>query len=325
MTVRRTRSITAVGVCTALLISVGATGASASTRGGSGHPGPQDLADTTASLIAEVAPDQGQVLTGAQRSGAVVTGTPHVDATVPLDGDEPVVLEDATDRTPPLTVSLPAETSTHDGQVATDGTVVYEAVDDGAHAAVQALDDGSVRIQTITPSADGPHAFTYTFGDGITPVEGRDGAVELVQEIAPGVALTVGQVSAPWAADADGAPLSTTYRIDGDALVQTVDTDAGTTYPVVADPKITKTWWNTTVYLNRYETRRLADGAQVTAFVAGLVPHAVAKAIGAMAQAGSLYARIWYNEGKCIKFVYYLNRANVWQPYAGAEAGRYCR
>ena len=76
---------------------------------------------------------------------------------------------------------------------------------------------------------------------------------------------------------------------------------------------------------NRNETRRIADGAQVTAFVSGLVPVPVAKAIAAMAQAASLYARLWYNEGRCIKFVYYLNRANVWQPYAGSEAGRYCR
>jgi len=323
MPARPATSVVAVGLSTALLLSVGATSASAGAVR-PGHPAP-DRTEATADLIADVAPDQGRVLSGTREDATVVARASSVDATVPLDADRPVLLESASEPSPALEVSLPAEVTTGDGEVASDGTIVYPAVDGGAHAAVQVLDDGSVRIQTITPGPDAPHEFTYAFGEGVTPVPGPDGTVELVQEVAPGVAVTVGEVGAPWATDADGAPLSTAYTVRGDTIVQTITTGPGTTYPVVADPKVTKTWWNTTVYFNRNETRRLADGAQVVALVGGLVPHAVAKAIGAMAQAGSLYARLWYNEGRCIKFVYYVDRVNVWQPYAGSEAGRYCR
>jgi hypothetical protein len=322
MTARRIRPIAAVGVCTAMLLTVGAGGATARTDQSDDASRP-DGAEATAALVADVAPDQGEVVEGVRRDETVVAQTSGIDATVPLDADRPVVLE--TSAGPALEVSLPAEVTVGDGQVADDGTVVYPATHGGAHAAVQALDDGSVRLQTITQGPDEPHEFTYRFGDGIMPVEGRDGAVELVQEVSPGVAVTVGEISPPWAADADGTPLSTSYAIQGDAVVQTVDVDESTAYPVVADPRMTKTWWNTTVYFNRYETRRIADGAQVTAFVSGLVPAPVAKAVAAMAQAASLYARLWYNEGRCIKFVYYFDRANVWQPYAGSEAGGYCR
>ena len=39
----------------------------------------------------------------------------------------------------------------------------------------------------------------------------------------------------PWAVDADGEPIATSYRLEGSTLVQTVD-HHGAAYPVVADP-----------------------------------------------------------------------------------------
>jgi hypothetical protein len=44
----------------------------------------------------------------------------------------------------------------------------------------------------------------------------------------------VASVDAPWASDATGRSLTTSYQIDGSTIVQAVDT-AGATFPVLAD------------------------------------------------------------------------------------------
>ncbi|MEU8972163.1 hypothetical protein AB0D11_23295 [Streptomyces monashensis] len=46
----------------------------------------------------------------------------------------------------------------------------------------------------------------------------------------------VAAVNAPWARDARGKDVPTSYRLDGDTLVQRVDFAAATALPVVADP-----------------------------------------------------------------------------------------
>jgi hypothetical protein len=46
----------------------------------------------------------------------------------------------------------------------------------------------------------------------------------------------VGAYDAPWAADALGRPLATSYRVAGSTLIQTVAFDARTRFPVTIDP-----------------------------------------------------------------------------------------
>lgn len=50
--------------------------------------------------------------------------------------------------------------------------------------------------------------------------------------------ITLGQVEAPWAVDAKGKELPTSYSWSNGVLTQTVDT-AGAAYPIVADPAVT--------------------------------------------------------------------------------------
>lgn len=49
----------------------------------------------------------------------------------------------------------------------------------------------------------------------------------------------VAPINAPWAKDATGRPVPTSYRLEGDSLIQVVSFSATTAFPVVADP-----WWN---------------------------------------------------------------------------------
>jgi hypothetical protein len=83
----------------------------------------------------------------------------------------------------------------------------------------------------------------------------------------------VSVLAAPWAKDAHGVSLPTSYRIEGSTLVQTVDT-AGAVFPVAADPKVVYSWFYTrkTVYFNKSETSRLAAGGGVARLVTAAVP-----------------------------------------------------
>ncbi len=211
-----------------------------------------DSTQEVADLIAEVAPDQGDVVEGESSPDGVTAEIGALAVTIPSDADAAVVLDAGRSS---LQVTLPTEVNADASEVADDGTVVYEG--DDATAAAQVLEDGSVRLQTVTESADGPHEFTYTFGENVVPVEKADGTgVELVEEH-DGFAMTVGEVAPAWAVDANGDEVATSYEIQGNALVQVIDASADATYPVVADPKVTNAWWNTTIYFNKSETGKL--------------------------------------------------------------------
>ncbi|MFC9467274.1 hypothetical protein [Streptomyces coelicoflavus] len=51
-----------------------------------------------------------------------------------------------------------------------------------------------------------------------------------------------GFFDAPWAKDAAGNDVPTAYKVVGDKLVQHVDFDANSAFPIVIDPS----WWSTT-------------------------------------------------------------------------------
>jgi hypothetical protein len=95
------------------------------------------------------------------------------------------------------------------------------------------------------------------FGDLLRPGQRAepDGAGGLVVLQGNDVVATI---DAPWAVDAHGRDLPTRYSVEGDTIVQSVDT-ADATFPVVADPSVktgfhivpvfyvqftwTETWW----------------------------------------------------------------------------------
>lgn len=64
----------------------------------------------------------------------------------------------------------------------------------------------------------------------------------------------------------------------------------------------------------------------MAAAAAALVPEPVlSKAIAVAGGLSAAYVGWMINNGSCLKFVYYGHVGNVWQPYGGSEAGRYCR
>ncbi|MCL2424495.1 MAG: hypothetical protein FWD11_11500 [Micrococcales bacterium] len=206
------------------------------------------------------------------------------EVSIPVDPDQPIVI-DGPSPVSAVVVNLPAEVTVEKARVGDDGTVVYHATDDGASAAVQVLDNGSARLQTITPDADGPHEFTYTFGEGTLPVVNTDGTVAVIQQVG-NATLTLGSIDKAWAVDAKGKAVTTSYRVKDGALVQTISPSARTVYPVVADPMFT---YGRAVYMNLTgkEWGALAAGmgatgvgATTAACLGTKLPAAWAKAVG---------------------------------------------
>lgn len=216
---------------------------------------------------------------GAVAGGEVVTSVGQIDTAVPLSADQNIVVEaPISDATQTASIELPGEIPVGDGVVADDGTVVYAAKDGSDDAvAVQTLADGSTRIQTVIGSPDSPHEFGYRM-DGYQPYQADTGEVIFLKEDGSYV-----PVAAPWATDANGNAVQTSYEIRGDELFQVVTPDANTAYPVVADPS----WiWYGVIWgmkLTRAETDRVKDYAvaigMCSAFTKSLPSAAIACAV----------------------------------------------
>ena len=234
-----------------------------------------DQADATADLISKVTTDARSVVTGTVAVDSLVASAGDVSVTVPLSGNDAVSLERATFPTG-LEISLPRELDLGAGAVADDGTVVYH--DGRDSAAVQVLEGGSMRIQTVTADVNGPHEFTYSFGDAVEPVLAADGTVALVEQFDGGF-VQLGTVEPAWAVDAAGADVPTSYRVQNGLLVQVVTPGANAEYPLVADPTVSL-GWNIYVTYDRAETKLIAsnpltDKAKYLALVCAVIPNAV--------------------------------------------------
>ncbi len=102
----------------------------------------------------------------------------------------------------------------------------------------------SVAMQnSLAPSV---YSFPVTLPAGEFLASNPDGSVSVMKSFSGG-SVSLGMFQAPWAKDAAGNFVTTTYTIQGDTLVQHVDVTTATVFPVVADPYIT---WGWGPYLN---------------------------------------------------------------------------
>ncbi|MFI9269779.1 hypothetical protein ACIGXM_03520 [Kitasatospora sp. NPDC052896] len=172
-----------------------------------------------------------------------------------------------------VTLSMPATSNTA-GVTTSTGTTVYPDAAQGADLAVQATTDGGARALVTLKDASAANEQRFNLGlpAGVRLVA-AGGGYDLVQSVGDGGSLVLGHIDAPWAKDATGKSLATTYRLDGTTLVQTVETDKNTAYPVVADPKWTWGYISGTVYFNKHDTGHVAaDSAFVAVAFAAAPP-----------------------------------------------------
>ncbi|MFI7703805.1 hypothetical protein [Nonomuraea sp. NPDC049480] len=98
------------------------------------------------------------------------------------------------------------------------------------------------RALTIIKDASAPTEYRFPISapeGSMLEVEDDDGTVLIYQDD-----FYIGEIDLPWAKDANGNAVPTSYRVEGMTLIQTVD-HAGAAYPVVADPalKLQCEWW----------------------------------------------------------------------------------
>ncbi len=220
-------SIVAIGMVAALVTTTGPAAA---------DPGPtaQDEADATAAAIAAVTPHT-VGLAAATIGGGTATFQTEAEISVPLTGTTREVAMQAPDGTSvPLTLPVEA-TSVDEATVAADGTVVHPGAG-LSDSAVQPLADGSVQFQTVSQQT-GTSSFTYTFGDEVTLLPLEDDKIAVLVD--KGDYMTaVATIDEPWAFDANGAKVPTSYEVEENTLTQVVDTPDNAALPVVADPRI---------------------------------------------------------------------------------------
>lgn len=266
---RRLGQVALIAALTAALMIGASTGAGAA---------PVDSKNQVSDLIQRVAPSHGSVSLGKSTDGGHVFKAGNTATNISNEPSTPVEVAGA--GASPMTVSLPSGLNLDKGLAASNGTIVYKSTNDSVDAAVQALNDGSVRIQTVIHNSSASHKFSYSIGGGFHPAVASDGKIYAVGTDAAGQYQAFAVQSA-WARDANGASVPTHYEVHGDQLVQIVSPDANAAYPIVADP----TWeWYNFAYgagFNKQETRELASAGAVSGFCAALGPVGIACGVAA--------------------------------------------
>lgn len=152
---------------------------------------------------------------------------------VPDTPDAPIVIEDEmTGEAISMTLD---ETVDDAGVEYLPGNLIAYVSPEKYSTVPLAKNDGSVQVATVIQDENAPTEFRYKMD---LPAGGR------FEKTPPGGYMIVGRngayeggIAPPWAVDANGSEVETSFRIDdGDTLVQTVKHGVGTSYPVVADP-----------------------------------------------------------------------------------------
>ncbi|MFT4262757.1 MAG: hypothetical protein QM572_05205 [Nocardioides sp.] len=145
-----------------------------------------------------------------------------------------------------------------------------------------------------------------------------DGGIDVIGS--DGVSL-LGDIEAPWATDATGQPVPTSFELVDGQIVQSVLASEDTQYPVVADPTYNDCGLFTcTKYLTKADTEKLYDkladhSGQSSSVVSGIFAAACLSLGGISATlcglAGNLYAngildnlRAAHNHKQCFTLTY---------------------
>ncbi|MDI2130525.1 hypothetical protein [Yinghuangia seranimata] len=220
---RFARGLTATGLVLAGLSIASAPSASASARAPSGQSPAQRVVTELAAI-----PD---LLGGPSANPATSAATSAASSgvSIELNGAH------GTTTRPSAGLTVTPDALPHvDAAVRTDAT--------GTSHIVVLRDRKAPSSATFTVNKAGTHLVADPLG-GVVLV-GADGAVD-------------SRISSPWAYDARGRSLPTSFVVSGNTITQHIDT-RGAAYPVVADPHWKWGIVTGTLYFNRAETRYIA-------------------------------------------------------------------
>jgi|GEM_PF-3476734 len=135
-------------------------------------------------------------------------------------------------------------------------------------------DAKSVRMMAVIKD-NSASAVDYTLGlpAGAEATPHADGSLSVIRPKGKNAVEVFGTIAKPWATDAKGKSLTTSYTYKAGVLTQNVDT-RGATFPVVADPSISLGWHIVPVaYVDysRSETLRFRDNLGTDQAIASLL------------------------------------------------------
>lgn len=193
----------------------------------------------TASPAAALNTQEVGVITDAYHTAADAAGQstelivePMIPVTVPTNAATGVSIGDS-----PEAIRIFPDPAAASGDVSktADGLSVYGG--SGGVSTIVERNSAGASIATVAARHNGVDQQTFhyrlslpaghslrTSGDGGADIVASDGTVRA-------------KIAAPWARDANGTSLQSSYTIDGDTLSQTINT-AAAVFPVVADPRL---------------------------------------------------------------------------------------
>lgn len=175
--------------------------------------------------------DSDSVVVQKDEDSAMILDTDFFDADIPKSADDAVEIEVGNYE---LDVILPASQNTAQAKKVAKGVVAYPSSSGFANA-VQAHEDGGVRMLTIIDTDTAPTEYVYDIDlpeGGIVELD-DDGGAMIIDEDDNIVAI----IEEPWAKDANEDLVETWFTTDGRTLIQHVNhIKEGVAYPVVADP-----------------------------------------------------------------------------------------
>ncbi|MEU4125890.1 hypothetical protein [Streptomyces virginiae] len=232
---------------------------------------------------------------GDSTQGTVMaTDRGSVTVTTPASAEGRISVAAADDSA--VTMGLPAAVDAA-GTTSAAGTTVYP--DAAAHTdlATQATTVGGGRALVTLKDAAAPTTQRFDLGlpEGASLVADGNGGYDIVTSAGGAGLVARGHIDAPWAKDANGKSVPTRYSLEGNTLIQTIETGPDTAFPVVADPHYTWGIISGTVYFNKSETKVIALGGTVVSWL----PHPAAE-VGGRSLAG--IAGYAVATDQCIKF-----------------------
>jgi hypothetical protein len=259
-------------------------------------------AEAVAQTIEAVSPMADLAVTPTITASGIEVATDTGTVALPKDSSGQIVI-DAAAGADAFAVGLP-DVDASAAKVTDDGTVVYSS--GGAVDLAVQSNGSSARIHTVLNDATAPSGYTYTF-TGATPVLQEDGTVLLTAE-SDGMSVDFAAIEVPWAYGADGQPVPTSYRVEGDVVVQELDLTGDVAYPIVADPWIQGDCGivTCTVRFDRATTRNIRDGSGLTSIAGGIVTIfsggillPVVGVISGFLGANAIIAGRYYENGNC--------------------------
>ena len=192
-----------------------------------------------------------------------------------------------------FSVGLPGDA---EGVAAGDG-VVYDDSAVDTSMVVKATENGGAQILVVLESDEAPAdvAFPVSAPENSTLEANEDGTVSIVSREALGegkstASATIGTIAAPWAFDANGEAVPTSFGIDGMTLTQSVAVDASTAFPVTFDPTFSTGWTGIFAQWSRSEALFI-KGLSLTALGGAAAPLCAGPHV---VICGAALASFWY-------------------------------